>query len=430
MDSPFLYNKDMESSLLKEVILDQRKWPFPKEYIPQSAYDAVHPFFHTPDIIVITGVRRCGKSTLLQTIRQKSTESDYYLNFEDDRLVEFDLPDFQKMLEAFMELFGQQNTFYFDEIQNIPQWERFVRRLYNEGKKIFLTGSNADLFSKELGTRLTGRYIPIEAFPLSFFEITRFTYPSLLKASLYTTEEKGKLLHLFFQYQKTGGIPEFRTYNHPAYLQTLYESILYRDIVARYNISNDRSLKELVYLLAGSVGKLITFNSLRKSIDVGSATTVSDYCGYLQSSYLCFFVSAYHPSLKQQMLLPKKVYFIDHVLAQIVGFRPSEDRGRLLENQVFIELKRRSAEIYYHKGKGECDFVLRAGVKIVAAIQVCKEIDNPETRAREIEGLKDAMKAYDLKEGLILTENQEEVLEEEMFRIQILPSWKWMLQRD
>src|SRR5207249_4368840 len=146
--------------------------------------------------------------------------------------------------------------------------------------------------------------------------------------------------------------------------------------------------------------------------------------------YLCFFVNAYDPSLKRQMMRPKKVYFIDHALAWTIGFRHTEDRGRLLENQVFIELKRRKLEVYYHAGKGECDFVLREGRTIHAAIQVCDELHNQDTAAREINGLMDAMQAYDLKEGLILTANEEEVLEKDGCRIQILPIWKWMLHSD
>lgn len=419
----------MESSVLREVILDQRGWPFPKDYIHQSVYDDVVPFLKTPDIVVITGVRRCGKSTLLQAIRRKSkNRADYFLNFEDDRLVEFKLEDFQKLLEVFMELFGSQDTFYFDEIQSVPQWERFVRRLYNEGKKIILTGSNADLFSRELGTRLTGRYIQIEAYPLSFFEIVRSVNPQLLEITKLTTEQKGMLLHLFAQYQETGGIPEFRAFGHPKYLHSLYESIIYRDIIARFKISNDRPIKELVYLLAGSVGKPVTFNSLRKVLGVGSTTTISDYCDYLQASYLCFFISAFSPSLKKQMVLPKKVYFIDHALAKVMGFRISEDWGRILENQVLLELKRRRCDVYYHTGKGECDFIVRQGAKIVKAIQVCTEIDNAETRNREIDGLLDAMKAYDLKEGMILTSNHEEDILEQ--KIRIIPIWKWMLMRE
>lgn len=426
------YNKGMESTLLKEVILEQRTWPFPKDYVPQIAYDAIRPFLNTPDIVVITGVRRCGKSTLLQALRQASKEGDYYLNFEDDRLIEFELQDFQKMVEAFMSLFGQQDTYYFDEIQNIPDWERFVRRLYNQGKKIFITGSNAELFSRELGTRLTGRYIPIETYPLSFLEIVRVQHPQLIGCSLYTTEQKGILQHLFAQYQESGGIPEFRSYGHPKYLHSLYESIIYRDIVARYKIPNDKPIKELVYLLAGAVGKPVTFNSLRKLIGIGSTTTISDYCSYLQGCYLCFFLNCYSPSLKRQMTLPKKVYFIDHALARIVGFRNSEDHGRLLENQVLIELKRRGEEIYYHMGDAECDFVLRQGTKIQQAIQVCAEFGSKETKNREINGLFDAMKAYDLDNGLILTANEEEKLEhhdgERTYRIHITPIWKWMLE--
>lgn len=417
----------MKTSLLKEIILDQGKWPFPENYIHQSSYDTLIPFLKTPDILVITGVRRCGKSTLMQAIRRDYGEGDYYLNFEDDRLVEFSLEDFQILLETFIELFGKQNTFYFDEIQVIPGWERFVRRLYNEGKKVILTGSNANLFSRELGTKLTGRYISIEVYPLSFSEVTRSIEPKLVNNKNYSTDQKGNLLHLFSQYEEIGGIPEYRLYKHPQYLQTLYESIIFRDIVTRYKITDDRPIRELVYLLTGAVGKPITFNSLRKTLGLGSTTTITDYCDYLEGCYLCFFISCYDSSLKRQMNLPKKVYFIDHALARLIGFRTSEDRGRLLENLVFIELKRRNAQIYYHRQKFECDFVIREGTKIISAIQVCAEMMDAETREREINGLVEAMQLYNLKKGMILTANQEEKIVHENLEIEILPIWKWML---
>lgn len=418
----------MERSRLKEVILEQRKWPFPDDYVDQTAFNAVRPFLTTPDIVVMTGLRRSGKSTLLQVIRRQAKEGDFYLNFEDDRLVDFELKDFQELIETFIELFGPQSTFYFDEIQNIQGWERIVRRLYNEGRKIFLTGSNADLFSRELGTRLTGRYIAIEVFPLSFFEITRYQKPELLGASTHTTEDKGNLQNLFSYYQEIGGVPEFIKYRHPKYLQTLYESILYKDIIARYKIANERAIKELVYLLASAVGKPVTYESLRKTIGLASSTTVSDYCNYLQNSYLCFFVNCYSRSLKRQLINPKKIYFIDHALAKTVGFRDSEDRGRLLESEVFIELKRRGLDIYYHKEQAECDFVIRHGIHILQAIQVCEEMNSSKTREREIAGLLDAMKTYQLKEGLLLTANMSEEIHIENMRIDVMPVWKWMLE--
>ncbi len=160
---------------------------------------------------------------------------------------------------------------------------------------------------------------------------------------------------------------------------------------------------------------------------LGSATTTSEYCDYLEGCYLCFFISCYDPSLKRQMILPKKVYFIDHALARLIGFRASEDRGRLLENLVFIELKRRQAQIYYHKGAFECDFVIREGTHIHSAIQVCSEMTDSITREREINGLIEAMQMYHLKKGMILTAYEEETMIHDQGEIQVLPIWKWML---
>lgn len=166
-------------------------------------------------------------------------KSDYYLNFDDERLIRFQVDDFQMLLEVFTELFDEQSIFYFDEIQNIEGWERFVRRLYAQGKKIYITGSNAKLLSKELGTHLTGRYIQFEAFPLSFQEIASHRCPDMLSKKVLSTSEIGIMQHHFSNYLKNGGIPEYVKFEKPEYLRDLFEGIFYRDIIARYKVNDE-----------------------------------------------------------------------------------------------------------------------------------------------------------------------------------------------
>ncbi|MEI7591398.1 MAG: ATP-binding protein, partial [Deltaproteobacteria bacterium] len=290
--------------------------------------------------MIITGMRRCGKSVLLDRVRRSSLESDCYFNFEDERLVNFTAQDFQVLLETFIELFGHQKTFFFDEIQNINGWEMFLRRLYNSGNKILVTGSNASLFSQEMGTKLTGRHIPITVLPFSFAEYASFNGNLKSTNVSMSTVQKGAIKKLYGEYSRLGGIPGYVKYQKKEYLHSLCEGIIYRDIVARYNISNAEVLKKLAFYLASSCGKEVTYSSLRKLLGIGSATTVSDYCNHIEKSFLCFFLSRYSDSVKAQQQLPKKVYFIDHVLAQTLGFRTSDDSGRMLENVVFLELKR------------------------------------------------------------------------------------------
>jgi predicted AAA+ superfamily ATPase len=169
----------MDRSILLSVIREQHDHSKTLSSIPRKIMTRVKQYHHTPEVIVISGIRRCGKSTLLDQIRAQYTQSDYYLNFDDDRLLKFELSDFQRLLELFSEEFGDQHTFFFDEIQNVEGWERFIRRLHDQGKKVYITGSNATMLSRELGTHLTGRYIPIELYPFSFYEIVSHESPQL-----------------------------------------------------------------------------------------------------------------------------------------------------------------------------------------------------------------------------------------------------------
>ena len=223
-------------------------------------------------------------------------------------------------------------------------------------------------------------------------------------------------------------IADFLKTNDIEYLKSLYESIIYRDIVTRYKLTNEKQIKELVFYSASNIGKEVSFNSLKNVIGVKNSTTVKEYFGYLENSFLVFLLPRYDYSLKKQIYYNKKLYIIDNALAQAVGFRFSEDYGRMLENIVFLELKRRAKEIFYHQAKKECDFIIKEGIKIVEAIQIVKTMSEEKTRKREMDGLIEAMEAYKLKQGLILTEDEEG---EEMIankKIKIMPVWKWLLR--
>lgn len=419
------------AELVKQIIGDQSEELIPADCFHRDIEKNLNRLAKNKEIIVLTGIRRCGKSVLLNLLRQNTKEKDFYFNFEDERLVTFCVDDFQLLYQVFLEIFGDQKTFYFDEIQNIAGWEIFVRRLYNSGNKIFITGSNATLFSEELGTRLTGRYIQLNVYPFSFLEYVRHILPDLLNKAVLSTKQTSQIKKLFNQYVQLGGIPEYTKHHDSEYLRSLYESIIYRDIIARHQLTNPDILKKLVFFLASNCGKEITYSALRKFLALGSATTVSDYCHYLETSYLCFFLNRYHTSVKTQYQSPKKIYFIDHALARNVGFRFSDDSGRLLENIVFIELKRRFQKIYYHREKQECDFVIQQGIKIVIAIQVCHSLSDDETRKREITGLLDALHTYSLSEGWILTESEEKtekiLVNNKRYIIHIMPAWKWLI---
>lgn len=417
---------------LRAIVLDQAKDKLvPSDYHHRTAEKTLNDLAASKEITVITGVRRCGKSVLMQYVRSHAIERDYYLNFEDDRLATFTLEDFQTLYEVLLEVFGEQKTFYFDEIQNIPGWEMFVRRLYNSGSKIILTGSNASLFSEELGTRLTGRYMSLSIYPFSFYEYAHHNNKVLVEGEYYSTKVVSQIKQLFNDYCVGGGIPEYSKNRNLNYLQGLYESIIFRDIVARYKLPNAVTLKKLVFFLASNCSKETTYIALQKLLGLGSSTTISDYCGYLENSYLCFFMNRYSVSVKKQLRSPKKVYFIDHALAKTLGFSFSDDYGRMLENIVYIELRRRHYSVYYHQDKKECDFIIQEGNHVIEAIQVSQTLSNPSTKKREIDGLMEAMQAYSLKEGCILTENEqgEERIQSNgcEYLIHIMPLWRWLL---
>ena len=353
--------------LLKNIILDQQQLTWKDQYILRDFPDD---YVRSKDIVVISGVRRCGKSTLLHQIRQGNAERDYYFNFDDERLVNFTVEHFQLLQQVLIELFGVQNTFYFDEIQNVVGWERFVRRLNDYGCKVFLTGSNATMLSRELGTHLTGRYLRFELFPFSFEEFLRVKGMDPGKAGRRDTQKKAFINRWFSEYFRMGGFPQYIDSGNDLYLKSLYESILYRDVMVRNHLTHEHEISLLVNYLAGNVSNLISYNSLTAITGVRNPTTIKNYMDFLQDTYLLFQVSKYDFSIKKQVQNPKKIYFIDSALVSRLGFRFSENFGRLLENFVFIELRRKGKQIWYHHGKYECDFIIQITGIVTDAIQV------------------------------------------------------------
>lgn len=417
----------MDPEKIKQLLLEQNQSILPSNMIYRELQSHTNKFKDTPSIVIISGIRRSGKSTLMHQIRLELQNDNYYVNFDDERFVDFTVDDFQTLYEGLIELFGEKNTFFFDEIQNIKIWERFVRRLHDAGKKIYITGSNASLLSRELGTHLTGRNIPFSIYPFSFKEFLRFKKYECPNLNRLTTTEKSTLKRFFNEYIQKGGFPEYLQTEKIEYLKSLYENIVYRDIITRYHLPHEKPIKEVVFYSASNLGKEISFNNLRKLTNLSSATTIREYFEYLENSYLVFLIPRYNPSLKKQIYYNKKVYFIDTAMAKILGFRTSDDLGRMLENIVFLQLKRKNHEIYFHKDKYECDFLIREKNQISKAIQVTSKLDN-ENKQREINGLLEALKTYKLEEGLILTSEYENEIIQSNKKIIIKPVWKWLLE--
>ena len=239
---------------------------------------------------------------------------------------------------------------------------------------------------------------------------------------------RSKLLGHFRDFLERGGFPKYLQTGSVSYLSSLYESIIFRDVMARNGLTNDKEIKELAFYLASNATQRVTYNSLGKIVGIRHPETIKNYLEYIQQTYMIFQLLKYAPSVKTQMLSPKKVYFIDNAIISRMGFNVTDNNGVKLENAVFIELLRRGYDLFYHADKKECDFVVREGVRITQAYQVTVKMDDEKTRKREIEGLQEAMEIYDLSEGYIITLNEKEELTVDGKAVHIIPAWEWMLK--
>jgi predicted AAA+ superfamily ATPase len=381
-----------------------------------------------PHAVIISGLRRAGKSTLLAQLAHRLGEDKfYYVNFEDERFLGFAADDANDLYGLLVELFGERGIFVVDEIQNVPGWEHFVRRFMEMGLKFYITGSNASLLSRELGTRLTGRYVPLELFPFSFAEFLRFRGYPVPDLTRLTTVDAARLQGYLAEYLRLGGIPEPLKYPELPLARTLYDDVLYRDIATRYRIDDVRALKELAFYLMSNPSAAISFNKLKEQLRLGSVNTVKNYVEYLEQSWLIFTANVYDYSVKRQQIAAKKVYGIDTGLVSAVGFSFSPNTGRLLENLVYLALRRRTREVYYYAAAGgaEVDFYLP---EARALIQVSQSLAQPATREREVRALTDAMRSLGLDHGLILTEGNAAPITENGLTIEVRSLAEWLLQ--
>jgi uncharacterized protein len=362
---------------------------------------------------IITGIRRCGKSTLMLQILKKQQSPALFLNFEDIRLSGFETSDFNR-LNTEIERRKVKNLF-FDEIQIVNQWEIFINQKLNEGFHVFITGSNASLLSKELGTHLTGRHLSAELFPFSYAEFLAFTQ----------TENN---INSFNVYLETGGMPEYLKTRLGIILRQLIDDILYRDIAVRHNIRNVDALRELTVYLISNIGKPVSARQLTGLFGISAAATIIDYLGWLQNAYIVDFIPVFDYSVKTQIRNPKKVYVIDPGIYHQIKTTFTDDYGRQLENLVYLHLRRKYQQIYYFNKNGECDFIVMKNGKTEHCIQVCYQL-NDMNMNREFQGLKTALNYFNLKEGIIVTHNQTDLFETDGTVIKLIPAWKFLMSK-
>ena len=386
--------KYMEINKLKSVIIDQREEVEEqlKTVIKRDVdLTKIQKYLSHPNVLIITGIRRCGKSTLATMILRG--EKFAYINFDDNELINFRGEDFNKLLQAFYELYGNDLQYLiFDEIQNISGWELFISKL-RKTKKIIITGSNANLLSMELSTHLTGRHIDYYLTTFSFAEYLKYHQVKFSHDDLFSTKKKAEInLHLN-KYIKFGGFPEVYKFGE-VMADNIFDDIINKDILIRQQIKHKTEFKKVASYLLANYSQEFTYAKLKNVFEIKNIQTLKNYIEYLRESYLVFILERFSFKLKQQIIAPKKIYAIDNALLGSSSAEFSDNLGKKIENLVFLELKRRSAQdknesVFYwqdHAGR-EIDFLIKKDKKVAKLIQVAYSLSQLNAKEREIKSL-------------------------------------------
>ncbi len=379
-------------------------------------------------IKVIVGPRRAGKSFF--AIRALSALGAFgYANFDDERL--YGSKNYDEIIAALHTIYGNPKRLLLDEIQNLPKWELFVNRLARQGHSVTITGSNSNLLSRELSTHLTGRHVATHIFPFSFREFLGMDGTELTGA-----EARERLA----RYVELGGYPEpwVKKLDHKDYLATLFDSIVYKDIMRRFRIRSPQAIEALAVYLISNAAREFSYNSLARITGCKSAHTTEKYLAYLKEAFIFFTLSRFSYKVREQLSSNKKIYCTDNGFIHAKAEKSSPDLGRLYENAVAIELKRRELsggpKVYYWKNQQqeEVDFVVRSGAKTLELIQVCYDMGSARARGREVRALLKASKSLSCNKLLVLTHDFESEEKIEWFGIKrgvrFLPLWKWLLR--
>lgn len=425
--------------MMKEVLFEWNPW-WSEEYsfrgINRDLLQDILPWIKRKEIIALLGVRRAGKTTLLYevidyliNIKKINPKNILFIKADDDRvntnnLVDLAINEYYKLIDP------SSNIFVFiDELQEINNWQKTLKRIYDLRKdmKLFISGSNASILKEDLGSFLAGRFAYFEVFPFNFSEFLR-AKGLVLKDDLEIIKNKNKIKHLLIEYISNGSFPEITIETHDNIKKGLinfyFDSIFYRDVIKRKQIRNPAKLEKLIKYFLQNVSNLANFTKIAKILEL-STDSVVEYIKALEDAYLIFYINLFEFSYKKQIINPKKIYCVDTGIRNIIGFKFSEDFGRLYENLVFIQLKRKVKDIFYWKNKYECDFITKDGNNMTA-IQVCFDIEN--TKERELKGLLEAMNEFKIRKGTIITEDYEYEEEISEKKIKYIPLWKWLLK--
>jgi len=417
--------------MIRTVVLQQkeeRDTLLQYEYQERFLNENPEIFLKSNLIKLITGPRRAGKSVFaLQLLKSRNFA---YLNFDDDLLLRnFDE---NSVIQLLLEIYPNFEYLLLDEIQNLPEWELWVGKLYRRGINLIITGSNSKLLSNEMATALTGRFIQINILPFSYAEVLAFNNVPL---KYETPAEKAQLLQQLAEILKFGSFPEIiksRTLTRN-YLSMLYDSILLKDITKRFKVRHSNELFNLSTYLLANYCNPFSINQLSEDLNFKSVHTAQKFCNYLAEPYLFFYLQRYNNKLKVMKKAPQKSYIVDNGFLLAKSFELSENRGKLLENLVFIELIRRGYNtqqtLFYYRTRNdkEIDFVCRNIHKVEALLQVSYDLQNSKTFKREVSALIEASGELNCKNLLLLTWDEENIIEENNLSIHIKPVWKWLL---
>lgn len=355
--------------------------------------------------LVLTGVRRCGKSTLMSQRLHRNTDDWFYLKFDSPQLVDMELGD-SDVLDRVIARSGAKNL-YFDEMHELDGWELYVLQKLDEGFRVCVTGSNASLLKGERATKLTGRHISRELFPFSFAEYCEY---------LGKTRDWSELDN----YLKAGGFPRFLATRDESILFELFDDIMFRDVIAKHGIREIGAVQRLAAYLIENPGCKFSATRMLKPLNVSVASTIINWCDWLEDAYLFFFVPKYSDSVRAQLVNPRKVYSIDTGLVNVVSRRVVFNDALCFENMVFLALRRKYRDIYYFDDGGECDFVCMEHHLPRVAVQACVKLTKGDM-SRERDGLAAAMRRFSFDEGFIVTKSQREDVKVDEGVIHVVP---------
>lgn len=438
----------MEKREIFDILDSWNEWAGPKDIglIRNSYVDRLEGLISgSNQVITITGPRRAGKSYIMRQMgrllvdKGVKKENILFVNFDDPRFLSLDNKLLIQIFDIYREFMSPADNPYIflDEIQEIDEWEKWVRMMHELKKaKIVVSGSNAHLLSRELGTLLTGRHIDLGVFPLSFKEYLMFNNIEI-KTSLDVERKKTEIMGLFRKYMANGSFPEVSLSDKKTeVLLNYFDDLLSKDLIKRFRVRKTKVMKALIKYYLSNAGNLMTFSSIEKYLEITS-DTIEKFSSYLEDVYLIFQLKRFSYKVKEQEKSPRKIYAIDTGLCNSVGFRFSENIGRLAENIVFLALKRRQIldpqlELFYWKDEQhrEVDFILKQGKDVESMIQVCWNMLDDKTKTRELRSLQKAMKEVKTDKAIIITEDAEGEEKLNGFTVKTIPLWKWLLTEE